>query len=930
MSERPAGRTLVLVLGLGSPLQGDDGIGPAALARLAARYAFDEEVELLDGGTSGLALLPLLEGAERVLVLDAVRSGAKPGTRTTLRGDGVPRRLATRLSPHQIDLAEVLALAELRGRPPKDLVVLGIEPERVETRAELSPPVAASLDALVEDARACLEAWGHGAERRDSGARGLGLRVRGVVQGVGFRPWLRRTAHSLGLTGSVRNESGGVTVEAWGPPQRLQELVARLESCELPGASVLALERLEVAGPPPPRFEIAPSAPAGSGYLALAPDAAPCRSCLEELADPADRRHRYPFLACTACGPRYTIARSLPWDRARTSLADFPPCADCARELADPEDRRFHAEATACPRCGPRLRLLTPEGSARAEGEAALAEALSALRAGAVVAVQGVGGFHLACDAAREEVVAELRARKRRWRKPFAVMVADRDAAQRLAELDPAELALLESPERPIVLARRRPGAAVAEAVAPGSAWIGLLLPYAPLHQLLLQGFGRPLVLTSGNRSGEPIAHRVPEALERLAKTADAFLVHDREIVAPCDDSVAAVVAGAPVVLRRSRGFVPRPILLRRPVRRPILGCGGQTSHVLCLAVGDRALLSAHHGDLDVPEAFEAFERDAERLLTLIGVEPEVVAHDLHPLYRSTLWGLARPAQAHVGVQHHHAHVASALAEHGLPGPVLGLVWDGTGYGPDGAAWGGELLLADAGGFERLATFRPLRLPGGEAAIRQVWRAALSLVDDACEGDLPWERLAASLGVPVERIEAVRGLLRSDVACVPAHGVGRLFDAVGALVLGRAEADFQGDVALAWNSVAAPGEAPPYPFALDRSRSPWELDWRPLARAVLADHWAGRPPGEISARFHATLGAMAERVVREAAAERGELPVVLSGGCFQNALLAADVRRRLARHHTVWLHRRVPPGDGGIALGQVWVADERLARGEAG
>ncbi len=927
MSERPPAGTLVL--GLGSLLQGDDGLGPAALQRLGERYEIDADVELVEGGTAGLAFLPRLETAARVLVLDAVRGGTAPGTAIVLRGDEVPRRLAVRLSPHQIDFSEVLALAELRGRRPAELVVLGIEPERIETGAELSPCVAASLDALVEEARARLEAWGHRLRPRDAAA-GARLRVRGVVQGVGFRPWVRRVARCLGLTGSVRNDGGGVSVEAWGPRGRLDDLVTRLEACELDGASVLRVERSEIRGAPPPSFEILRSEPGASGHLALAPDLATCGACLRELGDAADRRHRYPFLACTACGPRYTIVRALPWDRGATSLDAFPPCAACGREMADPDDRRFHAEAAACPACGPRLRLLAADGGAGAEDEAALAGALDALRAGAVLAVQGVGGFHLACDAAREEVVLELRARKQRERKPFAVMAPDREAALALAELDAAELALLESPERPIVLARRRPGAAIAEAVAPGSPWIGLLLPYTPLHQLLLQGFGRPLVLTSGNRSGEPIAHRVPEALRRLAKAADAFLVHDREIVAPCDDSVAAVVAGAPVVLRRSRGFVPRPILLRRPVAQPILACGGQTSHVCCVAVEDRALLSVHHGDLDVPEAFEAFERDLERLLALLGVDPEVVAHDLHPLYRSTLWALARPAKVHVGVQHHHAHLASALAEHAVDGPVLGLAWDGTGYGSDGSAWGGELLLTDAASFERLATFRPLRLPGGEAAIRQVWRAAVSLLEDACDGDVPWERLVDGLRVPLERIEAVRGLLRRDVACVPAHGVGRLFDAMGALVLGRAEADFQGEVALAWNSVAARGDARPYPFALDLSRMPWQLDWRPLARAVLAEHLAGRPPDGISARFHATLGAMAEAVVREAAARAGDLPVVLTGGCFQNARLAEEVQRRLLRQHRVLLHRRVPPGDGGIALGQVLVADARLARGEAG
>ncbi|HSJ96382.1 MAG TPA: carbamoyltransferase HypF, partial [Myxococcota bacterium] len=560
----------------------------------------------------------------------------------------------------------------------------------------------------------------------------LRIAVGGAVQGVGFRPWVVREARALGLGGRVWNDAAGAVVEACGAAPALRELVRRIERCPLPGAAVTRVTTTPRPWSAEADFGIAPSAAAtGASALPVAPDLAACAECLAEVRDRRDRRHRHPFAACAHCGPRYAVITALPYDRERTTLAAFPLCADCRDEVEDPGDRRFHAQATACPRCGPRLTALGTDGVARAREGPALASAIAALRAGAIVAVQGVGGFHLACDATREEAVRTLRARKRRERRPLAVLVADLAAAEKLARLGAAERALLASPAAPIVLAPLREDAPLAAGVAPGLDRVGLLLPYTPLHLLLVEGVGAPLVLTSGNRSGEPIAWRSEDALARLADVADLFLVHDRAIAAPCDDSVALVAAGAPIWIRCSRGRVPRPVRLARAVERPTLGCGAHLHATVCLAVGDQAFPSAHLGDLDSPEALEAFEAAVARLEALTGVRAERIAHDLHPGYASTRWARERAGAEAIGVQHHHAHLAAALADAGVAGPAFGLAWDGTGWGPDGSAWGGELLLGDAGACERLATLRPLRLAGGEAAIREPWRAALAALDDA-------------------------------------------------------------------------------------------------------------------------------------------------------------------------------------------------------
>jgi hydrogenase maturation protein HypF len=751
---------------------------------------------------------------------------------------------------------------------------------------------------------------------------GRRIEIRGTVQGVGMRPFVFRLARALGVRGRVRNDSRGVTIEAFAEARALDDFQRRL-SAERPPAAAFDEVRADVIAPEPVAdFVIVGSEASDERRVSIPPDLATCPACLAELRDPANRRHRYPFTNCTDCGPRFTIARDVPYDRAATTMAPFTLCPECAREYRDPEDRRFHAEPNACPACGPRLSLRTAAGEAARPGDP-LQAASEALRDGRIVAVKGLGGFHLACDATSPAAVRRLRERKRREEKPLAVMVRDLAEAERLAALSEPERRLLASVERPIVLVRRRAGAALAPEIAPDSPLVGLLLPYTPLHHLLLEAAGRPLVMTSGNLSEEPIAFRDQEALGRLSGIADLFLLHDREIETRADDSVARLVAGRPVLLRRSRGFVPRPVRMPRRFARPVLACGAHLKNTFCLATGDQATLGPHVGDLDNLETYDSLAQAVERMERFLRTRPEVVACDLHPLYLSTRYARQRAERLGaplVPVQHHHAHLAAAMAEHGLAGPVLGLAWDGTGYGPDGTAWGGELLLADERHFERLATFRPLPLAGGERAIREPWRVALAALDDAFGGDPPLSRLPLFRNVPTERVALVRQMIRSGLNAPPAHGAGRLFDAAGAIALGRGLSRYEGQVAMALDNAADPGERGRYPFALDLSADPGRLDWRPLVRALVEDLLGGASPAAVAARFHESLAAAAGELVRAAAGRHGRLPVVLSGGCFQNARLAEGILGALEGFE-VYLHQRVPPGDGGLALGQALVAD---------
>jgi hydrogenase maturation protein HypF len=755
--------------------------------------------------------------------------------------------------------------------------------------------------------------------------------VTGVVQGVGFRPFVYSLARELGLSGQVGNTGAGVVAEVEGPAAEVAAFARRVRTDAPPLAAVSAvgLESLPPVGGT--EFAILDStgldstgldSTAGPGRTLVSPDVATCADCLTEFGDPSDRRYRHPFISCTNCGPRFTIITGLPYDRPATTMAGFPLCPDCAREYADPADRRFHAQPIACPTCGPQLQLVQP-GLETVYDEDALAGAHALLIDGAILAVKGVGGFHLVCDAGDQSVVTTLRKRKDRGDKPFAVMAADLEAARRIASIDAAEEELLTGIRRPIVLLRRRAGAAVAEAVAPGNPDLGVMLPYTPLHQLL---FDQPgpcvLVMTSGNVSGEPIVTSDDEAETRLAGLADAWLGHDRPIHVPCDDSVIRIVDGTELPVRRSRGYAPFPIDLPVPVR-PALAVGGDLKNTFCLGDGQYAWLSAHVGDMDDLATLEAFERAEQHLEQLTGVRPEVFVTDKHPSYRSRQWAQLNAAGREVvGVQHHHAHLASVMAEHRYRGQVIGFAFDGTGFGDDGAVWGGEVLLADYDGFVRDAHLKYVPLPGGDAGVRNPCRMALSHLRAA---GLPWDPRLPSVracGEPEQELLDVQ--LARDIACAPTSSMGRLFDAVSSLagVCHRAGYEAQAAIELEGLTSADRGLGA-YEFAIAGE----EIDPAPVLAGVVRDVLAGVAPGVVGARFHRALADLMVTLAERARAARGLSTVALSGGVFVNrVLLSATTAALTAAGFTVLRHRRVPPTDAGLALGQLAVAAR--ARGE--
>ena len=751
---------------------------------------------------------------------------------------------------------------------------------------------------------------------------GRHIEIRGVVQGVGFRPWVYRLATEQGLGGHVRNDAGGVTIEAFGPAAALDLFVRRLGDSPPRAAIIGQLRWWDIPAASIEAFSIVRSEESPERRVSIPPDLAVCPHCIAEVFDSADRRYRYPFTNCTNCGPRFTIARDIPYDRAATTMATFRMCTSCQREYDDVTNRRFHAQANACARCGPRLTVIDTHDRTAAEPIAAIA---AALIEGRIVAIKGLGGFHLACDATASSAVRRLRERKRRDQKPFAVMVADLAQAAEIAELSESEQALLSSAERPIVLARRS-GGRLAREVAPGNPLVGVMLPYTPLHHLVMRDVGRPLVMTSGNVSEEPLAYRNDEALTRLAGIADVFLTHDREIETRCDDSVVRVIAGSPVVLRRSRGYVPRGISVASRFSVPVLACGGLLKNTFCVGIDDAAYFGPHIGDLENLDTYRGFEESIARMQRFLAVEPAVIAHDLHPDYMSTRYAQERPEAIKIAVQHHHAHVVSAMTEHRLAGPVIGVAYDGSGHGLDGTAWGGEVLVARQAIFERVATLRPIALPGGDAAIRQPWRVALALLEDAYDGRAPLDLLPLFSGIPDRDVSVVRQMLATRFRSPLAHGAGRYFDGIGSLVLQRSHASYEGQTALEWEGVADPHEHGRYGYRLDRTGSLCVIDLREMVRDVVRDLLGGVAVPVISARFHNTLAAATAAAVRMAADVYGDLPVVLTGGCFQNARLAESVSDALASRLTVHLHRDVPPGDGGLALGQAVVAEAVFRR----
>jgi hydrogenase maturation protein HypF len=743
--------------------------------------------------------------------------------------------------------------------------------------------------------------------------------VEGIVQGVGFRPFVYSLATRLGLGGLVGNDVDGVFVEVEGPEAAVRDFLDLLRRQAPPMARIDRITTAPLAPDGRAGFAIAPSPAGGERRALVSPDCATCDDCLRELAGPGGRRFGYPFLNCTNCGPRFTIVRDVPYDRPFTTMAGFAMCERCAAEYHDPADRRFHAQPTCCPDCGPRLALTAPGGSPL-PGDP-VAEAARLLAEGRVLAVKGLGGYHLAADAASEHAAGALRARKHREDKPFALMVADLAAAGRLCEVDEAAAGLLASPRRPVVLMARRPGAAVAEAVAPGNSQLGIMLPYTPLHHLLLAAVAGPLILTSGNVSDEPIAYRDGDAQARLGGIADAFLTHDRGIHVRTDDSVARVFRGREMLIRRSRGYVPEPLRVRWPFPRPVLACGAELKNTFCLAKEDRAVLSHHIGDLENAETLLAFTEGIAHFRRLFGIDPEVIAHDLHPDYLSTKWALDQAGPELAGVQHHHAHIASCLADNGEEGPVIGVAFDGTGYGTDGTVWGGEFLVASLAGFQRAGHLEPVPMPGGAAAIRQPWRMAAAYLDAASGGPLPD-------GLAVARRnqrwwQPVLAMARKGLNSPLTSSAGRLFDAAASLLGVRDEIRYEGQAAIELEQLADPAERGAYPVSLDHAE-PFRARGPDLIAAVAGDLAAGTQRPVIAARFHHGVASLIGAGCELARERSGLTAVALSGGVFQNAFLLEETVTRLeAAGFRVLVHSRVPCNDGGISLGQAVVAAAR-------
>jgi hydrogenase maturation protein HypF len=751
----------------------------------------------------------------------------------------------------------------------------------------------------------------------------VGIRVQGIVQGVGFRPFVYSLAAGLGCCGFVGNDVEGVFIELEGERSRIEEFLWRLRDedgddtpplAEITDVTVREKEPLGETG-----FRIVASDSIGAKRTLVSADAATCDDCLAELTDPADRRYRYPFINCTNCGPRFTIVADVPYDRANTTMVGFPMCAACAAEYHDPTDRRFHAQPVCCPDCGPTLRITGSDGGPLAtSSNDAVTETARLIDQGHSVAIKGLGGYHLAADATSEPAAARLRAAKRREDKPFAVMLRSvRDAAD-YCHIDETAARLLSGRRRPIVLADKRPGSSLASSVAPGNRALGVMLPYTPMHHLLLQACSGPIVLTSGNISDEPIAYRDEDAFDRLRGIADAFLTHDRGIRTRTDDSVTRSWRGREMLTRRSRGYAPEPVTLPWAFPRPVLACGAELKNTFCLGTGRRAVVSHHIGDLENYETLRSFTEGIEHLSRLFDVTPEVLAHDMHPEYLATKYAQGREGIELCPVQHHHAHIASCLADNGEAGPVIGVAFDGTGFGANGTIWGGEFLLADLTGFRRAGHFADVPLPGGAAAIRAPWRMAVSYLHAAYGEEFP-----TGLDLLVRHETdwpPVAQLARRGVNAPPTSSAGRLFDAAAALLGVRDEITYEGQAAIELEQLADPSETGGYPVGL-RAGAPLQLAGVDLVRALVEDSLAGVPAPVIAGRFHNGVADAVVSVCERLRSGSGLDTVALSGGVFGNLLLLGRCQERLAAEgFRVLIHSRVPTNDGGISLGQAAVA----------
>jgi len=751
------------------------------------------------------------------------------------------------------------------------------------------------------------------------------IEVSGIVQGVGFRPYIYRLAGERQLTGSICNTAAGVSIEVQGPPAAVDDFLARLPAEAPLLARITEITVHEIPCNGDLHFRIVTTHRGEPVSTLISPDVAVCADCLREMFDPADRRYRYPFINCTNCGPRFTIVRNIPYDRPFTSMAAFRMCSACQAEYDDPSNRRFHAQPNACWTCGPQVELWDLVGK-RVEAADPIAETVTRLQRGDVVAIKGLGGFHLACDATNADAVRTLRERKRRVEKPFAVMVPDVSTAERFCEVDEAARQLLLSPQRPIVLTLRRKDTAVADEVAPFNRYLGVFLPYTPLHHLLFaEGKFSALVMTSANMSEEPICIANDEAVRRLQKLADCFLVHNRDILLRCDDSVTRISSGRARQLRRSRGFVPVPVFLSEEVPS-VLAVGGELKNTICLTKGRHAFLSQHIGDLENAESYSFFEEAIEHLQRILEITPVAIAYDLHPSYFSTGWALAQSGLPQIGVQHHHAHIASCMAENHLDGQVIGIALDGTGYGTDGRIWGGEVLLADYSGFERAAHLAYVPLPGGEAAIREPWRMAVAYLVRHFGCDFV-RGLPLVADVPPKNLNVLFRMMEQGINSPLTSSCGRLFDAVAALAGIRHRVNYEAQAAIELEmAIANSSDESAYPFELVPEGEGWTIDTRGLFEALLRDLGRDVSLADISRRFHNGLVEVLAELASRLREKSGLQRVCLSGGTFQNAYLFERVCERMGKENfRVFSHGEVPAGDGGLSLGQALVAAKKIS-----
>ncbi len=760
--------------------------------------------------------------------------------------------------------------------------------------------------------------------------RRMHIAIRGAVQGVGFRPFVHRLASEMNLPGWVLNSPQGVFIEVEGMSEQLESFLFRLQS-EKPAISFIQSLEFSYLDPLYFRgFEIRRSTREGMQSALILPDIATCPECLSEVLDPTDRRYRYPFTNCTNCGPRFTIIESLPYDRPNTSMKSFDMCSDCRKEYENPQNRRFHAQPNACPVCGPKLSLWDRSGRVLSSCDEALIQSVASIRAGKIVAIKGLGGFLLLADAANAHAVETLRSRKHREEKPFALMYPSLEAVQADCEVSRLEARLLNSPESPIVLLKRKPGRRnLAPGLAPGNPYLGALLPYTPLYHLLMKEMGSPVVATSGNRSDEPICIDEREALVRLGKIADLFLVHDRPIVRHVDDSIARIILGREMVLRRARGYAPLPVSCSN-LAAGVLAVGGHLKNTIAVSVQDNVFVSQHIGDLENKEASQAFQGVIRTFQDLYKIHPRQIAADMHPDYLSSKFA-RESGKPVISVQHHHAHVAACMAENELEGKVLGVSWDGTGYGPDGTVWGGEFLLTDKGPFTRIASFRKFRLPGSAAAVKEPRRAALGALFEIF-GDEAFElkNLASVQSFTRSELAVMRGMLKQGVNSPCTSSVGRLFDAVASISGLRQAIRFEGQAAMELEfAIGEEKTEEVYPFSIsvedkkcaDPIVPQMTVDWAPLIQAVLQDVRSSISLARISKKFHNALVEIVVSVAHQIALER----VVLTGGCFQNKLLIESAVRRLeSEGFKPYWHQRIPPNDGGISLGQIVAASRVL------